>query len=136
MQKGEKNSRYALINLLDHAKPVNRFEVSSKEGGINVIVVDKVAKQPIVNGSKIKILTGRYENQSRLIMVVEGIGRHLADDLSFPLFEYMVAASALSEYSLLLRTITPIHILLANLSQMQMIMDLGLKMQIVISYSA
>ena len=105
---------------------MNRFEVSSKEGGIDVIVVDNVAKQPIVNDSKIKILTGRYENQSRLTTVVEGTGRHLADDLPFPRFNCMVAASALSEYSLLLRTVTPIHMLLADLSQMQMMMDLGL----------
>ncbi|KAH8747782.1 hypothetical protein F5882DRAFT_422372 [Hyaloscypha sp. PMI_1271] len=96
IQKGKKNSGWALIDLLDRAKSVNRFEVSSKEGGIDVIVVDNVAKQPIVNDSKIKILTGRYENQSRLTTVVEGTGRHLADDLPFPRFNCMVAASALN----------------------------------------
>jgi hypothetical protein len=126
MQKGKKHSGWALIDLLDRAKPVNRFEVSSKEGGIDIIVVDKVARQPIVNGSRIKILTGRYENQSRLTKVVEGTGWHHADELHSSLFYCVVDVSAISEFSLLLRTVTPIHRLLADLSQMQMIMDLGL----------
>jgi hypothetical protein len=37
-------------------------------------VVDKVAKRPrvILNGSKVKLLTGRYESQSRVTKVLEG----------------------------------------------------------------
>jgi hypothetical protein len=121
-----KDFGWALIDLLDRAKLVNRFEVSNKEGGIDIIVVDKVARQPIVNDSKIKILTGRYENQSRLTTVVEGTGRRIVRDSPFPLFYCRIGASALSEFSLLLRTVNPIYRLLAYLSQMQMIMDLGL----------